>query len=118
MNTDTKSQKLIDNNKVLEKENVELRTKLERAQRYAHYFIKAKNGQVLIPEMYDLEVLNDCLEVFLRRRITNKSNDIMIAPSNRPRYQSMVTVTNGNGTYYIYSQVSDYKIREQLGIVR
>ena len=63
----------------------------------------------------DQEELSDLMEMLFDQRLTNTNENVAVAFNNSNRYNSLVQVKAYGKVYLIYSQVSESKLKLNLG---
>lgn len=62
----------------------------------------------------DQEELSNLIEFLFNQRLTNINENVMVAFNNSNRYNSLLQIKSGDKIYFIYSQVSENKLRTNL----
>ena len=63
----------------------------------------------------DQEELSDLMEILFDQRLTNTNENVAVAFNNSNRYNSLIQVKAYGKVYLIYSQVSESKLKTNLG---
>lgn len=94
-----------------------IKTKANRTfdiSKYAREILGVKKNTLKF-SISDQEELSDLMEVLFEQRLTNTNDNVQVGFNNSSRYNSLLQVKAYGKVYFIYSQVSESKLKTNLG---